>query len=372
MQAIEWTDVHKRYGGVTVIPRFSLRIEPGEFVALLGPSGCGKSTLLRMLAGLEPVTEGRVLIGDRDVTHTAPGQRGVAMVFQQYALYPHMTVHGNMAFGLRNAGLPEVQIEERVTEAARMLELGELLARKPGQLSGGQRQRVAIGRALVKRPAALLLDEPMSNLDAALRGRTRVELARLHKQLRATMLLVTHDQVEAMTLADRVVVMNRGRIEQVAPPMEAYERPATRFVASFVGNPAMNLLTVERLPDDEKGAVVRLPGGMALATGVQLPAGVGSSGPAGLCLGLRPEALRVAASGPLQGTLEVIERLGDRTLLHVALPDGTLCVADGRQGDDPLRTGSEPRIGDTLHLQPDLRRLHLFDADDRAHRPARA
>ncbi len=361
MQAIEWIDVHKRYGNVSVIPRFSLRIEPGEFVALLGPSGCGKSTLLRMLAGLEPVSEGHIRIGEKDVTQLPPGRRGVAMVFQQYALYPHMSVHDNMAFGLRNVGIGTPEIDERVAEASRMLELGELLQRRPGQLSGGQRQRVAIGRALVKRPAALLLDEPMSNLDAALRGRTRVELARLHKKLRATMLLVTHDQVEAMTLADRVVVMHRGRIEQVAPPMEAYDRPATRFVAGFVGNPAMNLLPVERLPDDADGAVLRLPGGAALATGVRLPEGARQ----GLSLGVRPEALQAAADGPLQGTVEVIERLGDRTLLHVQLADGTLCVADGR--DCPGAA-----IGDALRLRPDRARLHLFDADDRAHRRGNA
>ncbi len=358
MQAIEWIDVHKRYGQVEVIPGFSLRIEAGEFVALLGPSGCGKSTLLRMLAGLEPVSDGRILIGGVDVTDKPPGRRGVAMVFQQYALYPHMSVRDNMAFGLRNVGLPEPQIDERLAEAARMLELGDLLQRRPAQLSGGQRQRVAIGRALVKRPAALLLDEPMSNLDAALRGRTRVELARLHHQLRATMVLVTHDQVEAMTLADRVVVMNGGRIEQVAPPMEAYERPATRFVAGFVGNPAMNLLPVDRLADDADGAVVRLPGGAALATGVRLPDGARS----GLCLGVRPEALRPGAGGPLQGTVAVVERLGDRTLLHLMLEGGALCVADGRGR-------SEPNIGDTLHLRPDPARLHLFDAEGRAHRP---
>jgi multiple sugar transport system ATP-binding protein len=358
MHAIEWQDVHKRYGSVEVIPRFSLRVEPGEFVALLGPSGCGKSTLLRMLAGLEPVTDGHIRIGDRDVTTLPPGRRGVAMVFQQYALYPHMTVRDNMAFGLRNAGVPEATIATRVAEATRMLELSALLDRRPTQLSGGQRQRVAIGRAIVKQPSAFLLDEPMSNLDAALRSRTRVELARLHQQLRTTMLLVTHDQVEAMTLANRVVVMNGGRIEQVARPMDAYERPATRFVAGFVGNPAMNLLPVTRLPDDGAGAVVQLPGGATLATGIRLPLGNG----AGLALGVRPEALRPADDGVLPGTVAVVERLGDRTLAHVLLADGTLCVAD-------LRDRPEPALGSAIRLRPDPARLHLFDADDRAHRP---
>jgi multiple sugar transport system ATP-binding protein len=357
MHGIEWVNVSKRFGATAVIPDFSLRIAPGEFVALLGPSGCGKSTLLRMLAGLEPVSGGSIRIGDREVTQLPPGQRGVAMVFQQYALYPHMSVRDNMAFGLRNIGMPAAQIGQRVDAAAKMLELGSLLERRPSQLSGGQRQRVAIGRALVKEPSAFLLDEPMSNLDAALRTRTRVELARLHKQLRTTMLLVTHDQVEAMTLADRIVVMNQGRIEQVATPMAAYDRPATRFVAGFVGSPAMNFLPVGRQTDDAGGAVVQLPGGALLSTGVPLEAAASE----GLTLGVRPEALQVQADGPLPGTVEVIERLGDRTLLHVQLPDGTLVVADGR--GQP-----EPPIGATVRLGFALAKLHLFDAQGRAHR----
>ncbi|MED5617831.1 ABC transporter ATP-binding protein [Ideonella sp. BN130291] len=357
MQGIEWVNVSKRFGATQVIPDFSLRIEPGEFVALLGPSGCGKSTLLRMLAGLEPVSAGSMRIGGREVTTLPPGQRGVAMVFQQYALYPHMSVRDNMAFGLRNIGMPADQIGQRVEAAAKMLELGSLLERRPAQLSGGQRQRVAIGRALVKQPSAFLLDEPMSNLDAALRTRTRVELARLHKQLRTTMLLVTHDQVEAMTLADRIVVMNQGRIEQVATPMEAYDRPATRFVAGFVGSPAMNFLPVQRQPDDGGGAVVQLPGGALLSTGVRLDASAAD----GWTLGVRPEALQVQAEGLLPGTVEVIERLGDRTLLHVQLPDGSLVVADGR-------AQPERAIGDTVRLGFARDKLHLFDAQGRAHR----
>jgi multiple sugar transport system ATP-binding protein len=250
-----------------------------------------------------------------------------------------------------------------VEAAAKMLELVTLLDRRPAQLSGGQRQRVAIGRAIVKEPAAFLLDEPMSNLDASLRTRTRVEIARLHKQLRATMLLVTHDQVEAMTLADRVVVLNQGRIEQVATPIEAYERPATRFVAGFVGSPGMNFITVQRAGAAAGGAaLVTLPGGQTLDTGIVLR----DDARDGWTLGVRPESLQRNAQGPLAGSVEVVERLGDRTLLHVQLPDGSLVVADGRGV-------AEPEIGDTVRLAPQPGKLHLFDAEGRAHRePARA
>lgn len=355
---IEWRDVSKRYGQNAVIPGFTLRIAAGEFIALLGPSGCGKSTLLRMLAGLEPVSGGRIAIGGRDVTDLAPGQRGIAMVFQQYALYPHMTVRGNMAFGLRNIGMPEAEIARRVAGAAQMLELDALLERKPGQLSGGQRQRVAIGRAVVKEPQAFLFDEPLSNLDAALRNRTRLELARLHKRLNATMLFVTHDQVEAMTLADRIAVMNQGRIEQFAAPMDLYDRPATRFVAGFVGSPAMNFLPVQRAPDRDGHCAVMLANGALLSTAI--PA-LEASGP--LELGLRPDALTPADEGPLRGVVEVIERLGDRTLLHVMLPDGLLVVADAPRQ-------REPAVGASIGLRMDMRRAHLFDAAGTAYHPS--
>jgi multiple sugar transport system ATP-binding protein len=358
---IEWRDVSKRYGEHTVIPNFNLSIGAGEFIALLGPSGCGKSTLLRMLAGLEPVSSGRIDIGGRDVTDLAPGQRGIAMVFQQYALYPHMTVRDNMAFGLRNVRMDEAEIDRRVTAAAQMLELQALLERKPVQLSGGQRQRVAIGRAVVKEPLAFLFDEPLSNLDAALRTRTRLELARLHKRLGATMLFVTHDQVEAMTLANRIAVMNQGRIEQFAAPMALYERPATRFVAGFVGSPSMNFLPVRRAADQDGYCAVTLANGQAVRTAVP-----GAAPPAGdaMELGLRPDALTPAADGQLQGVVEVIERLGDRTLLHVQLADGLLVVADA-----PPRA-AEPPIGSIIHLRMDLQRAHLFDAAGAAHHPA--
>jgi multiple sugar transport system ATP-binding protein len=357
---IEWTGVSKRYGDVTVIPDFSLSIAAGEFVALLGPSGCGKSTLLRMLAGLDPVSSGRITIGGRDVTSLPPGQRGVAMVFQQYALYPHMTVRDNMAFGLRNVRMKEDEIARRVAQASQMLELDALLERKPVQLSGGQRQRVAIGRAVVKEPLAFLFDEPLSNLDAALRTRTRLELARLHKRLAATMLFVTHDQVEAMTLANRIAVMNQGRIEQFAAPMELYDRPATRFVAGFVGSPAMNFLPVQRAADQDGRCAVRLSDGAVLCSAVAAAADIGA-GP--LTLGVRPDALTPSEHGQLSGIVEVIERLGDRTLLHVLLADGVLVVADA-----PRRR--EPAPGSTVRLQIDTARAHLFDAAGLAHHPS--
>ena len=359
MHGIEWRHVTKRFGAVEVIPDFSLTIEPGEFVVLLGPSGCGKSTLLRMLAGLEAVSSGDIRLGGREVTHLAPGQRDVAMVFQQYALYPHMSVRENMSFGLRNVHVPRAEIERRVAQAAQMLELDALLERRPTQLSGGQRQRVAIGRAVVKEPAAFLFDEPLSNLDATLRARTRVELARLHKRLGATMVFVTHDQIEAMTLASRIAVMNRGRIEQVAAPMEIYRRPATRFVAGFVGSPAMNFLPVMRLADADGQICVRLPGGAELRSAVPAAAGAGST----LTLGVRPEALQPEERGELSGRAEVVERLGERTLVHVLLDDGALVVAEAHRD-------SSVAVGELMQLRISPRHVHLFDEGGTAYHAA--
>jgi multiple sugar transport system ATP-binding protein len=356
VSGIELSHLAKRYGAVDVIADLSLSIAAGEFLVFLGPSGCGKSTLLRMVAGLEVASAGRIHIGGRDVTTLAPGARDVAMVFQQYALYPHMTVRDNMAFGLRNVRTPPAEIERRVGNAARILELEALLERKPTQLSGGQRQRVAIGRAVVKEPVAFLFDEPLSNLDAALRSRTRVELAQLHKRLGATMVFVTHDQIEAMTLATRVAVMNKGHIEQVAAPMEIYRRPATRFVAGFVGSPAMNFLGVQRLADVDGCVAVRLPGGAELRTGVRTAAGLDGA----LTLGVRPEALLPQERGELVGRAEVVERLGERTLVHVLLDDGTLVVAEAQRDSDV-------NAGDPMQLRFDPRHVHLFDASGTAH-----
>jgi multiple sugar transport system ATP-binding protein len=353
MAGITLSRVWKNYGPVEVIRDVSLDIDPGELVVSLGPSGSGKTTLLRMIAGLESIDRGALTIDGVRSESLHPGKRNVAMVFQNYALYPHMTVAENMAFGLRNIGLGADIIRARITEAARMLEMEALLDRRPAQLSGGQRQRVAIGRAIVKEPKAFLFDEPLSNLDAALRARTRVELAELHQRLKSTMVYVTHDQVEAMTLADRIVILNDCRIEQVGTPMEVYTRPATRFVAAFVGSPAMNILPVTisgsgdrrsaRLAD---GAVVALPGAPRDGAWTEL--------------GVRPEALTISDDGgETTGTATVVERLGERTLVHVRLKDGTQVTAQDR-GISTV----EP--GETVRLKFDVAALHLFGEDGQA------
>ena len=277
---------------VEVLRDINLTVDPGEFIVFVGPSGCGKSTLLRTIAGLEDVTAGTIRIGGRDVTSTPPAKRGIAMVFQSYALYPHLDVEGNMALGLRQAGEDRGVIAERIAAAARMLSLEKYLKRRPAELSGGQRQRVAIGRAIVRKPELFLFDEPLSNLDAALRMATRVEIARLHRELGASMVYVTHDQTEAMTLADRIVVLRDGRIEQIGSPMELYNDPANQFVAGFLGAPSMNFLAAG--PLGRRGAV----------------------------MGIRPEHLTVAKDGRLRGTITHVERLGGDTNLLVATEGG--------------------------------------------------
>lgn len=358
MSGVALAEVSKAYGAQSVVDRLSLAIAPGEFVVFLGPSGCGKSTLLRMIAGLESVDAGEIRIGERRVDTLPPGERGVAMVFQHYALYPHMTVRKNMAFGLRNARVPESEIATRIAAAAASLEIETLIDRKPGQLSGGQRQRVAIARAIVKQPEVFLLDEPLSNLDAALRGRTRIELAQLHRRLGTTMIFVTHDQVEAMTLADRIVVLDKGGIEQVGTPMEIYLRPRTQVVATFVGSPRINLLPVTLEASSSGSARATLGDGTILDTAVAFP-GL-PQGP--LTLGLRPESVRIAApeGASAQGTAEVVERLGERTLVHVSLHDGSRLVAED-SGVSAVRAGE--RVG----LAIDARAAHLFDAQGLGH-----
>ena len=343
----------KRYGPVDVIQDLSLDIPSGEFAVFLGPSGCGKSTLLRMIAGLEGLSHGEIHLGGGRIDTLPPGDRGVAMVFQQYALYPHMTVRQNMAFGLRNIATPAPEISRKIDAAAEMLQIEALLDRRPAQLSGGQRQRVAIGRAIVKQPRAFLFDEPLSNLDATLRSRTRIELARLHQRVQATMIFVTHDQVEAMTMATRIVVMNAGRIEQVGTPMEVYRRPRTRFVAGFVGTPAMNFLPVRGVHDQGGRAVASLADGSQVATHVRFAA-VGD-GP--LELGVRAENIR--AGDGLAAQVDVIERLGERTLVYANLRDGTMLVYD-EPGDVELAIGQEVR------LTIDGAEAHLFDVAGRA------
>jgi multiple sugar transport system ATP-binding protein len=310
-----------------------------------------------MIAGLEPVTDGDIQISGNSVINLAPGARDIAMVFQHYALYPHMTVRDNMAFGLRNIGMAESEITRRISEAARMLELQDLLERKPVQMSGGQRQRVAISRAVVKEPGAFLFDEPLSNLDAALRTRTRVELARLHQRLKTTMVFVTHDQVEAMTLATRIVVMNGGRIEQVGSPIEIYRRPATRFVAGFIGTPAMNFMPVERTSSDDAFAAVCLPDGTPLKTAV--PSAL-LDGITKLTAGVRAESLVVDEASTIRGRADVVERLGERTLAYVTLSDGHVVVAEAHR-DSPICAG------ENVGLRFDASHVHLFDEAGKAY-----
>ncbi len=352
MAAIMLEGVSKRFGAVEVIRDLNLEIQAGEFMVFLGPSGSGKSTLLRMIAGLESIDAGMLLIDGARAEGLAPGSRNLAMVFQNYALYPHMTVEENMAFGLRNVGLPADRIKARVAEAARMLEMDKLLDRRPAELSGGQRQRVAIGRAIVKEPKAFLFDEPLSNLDAALRVRTRVELAELHQRLGATMIYVTHDQTEAMTLADRIVILNNCRIEQVGTPMEVYSRPASRFVASFIGSPAMNLLPVALTGEGDRAAAW-------LGDGTVVPLRSAPQGEGPWELGIRPEALTVAAEGGTRAQATVVERLGDRTLVYARLEDGAQVIAQ-----DSGKSGV--KAGDVIRLNIDTAELHLFDGQGHA------
>ena len=364
MASLSLIDVHKAYGTVAVLDGVSLEMEAKEFVAFLGPSGSGKSTLLRIIAGLEDVDSGEVWLDGQRIDGLAPGDRGVALVFQQYALYPHMSVRDNMAFGLRNAKVAASEISERIEKVAATLEIGELLDRKPAQLSGGQRQRVAIGRAIVKVPKLFLLDEPLSNLDAALRNRTRVELAQLRQRVESAIIMVTHDQAEAMTLADRIVVMNDRKIQQVGTPMEIYDRPTNRFVARFVGSPAMTMLPVTLEPGDGIYAVARLSNGTAVATRVPRAE---LTGEVGLELGLRPECVTIApaGAGSVDGEAIIIERLGDRTLVYARLADGSEIIALDR-GDSAVR------MGDLVGLAIDGRSAHLFTSVGTGHHAERA
>ncbi|MFM7335522.1 MAG: ABC transporter ATP-binding protein [Tabrizicola sp.] len=344
MAEVRLSGVNKFYGAAQALHGVSLDIADGEFAVFVGPSGCGKSTLLRSIAGLEEISGGTIHIGDRDVTRAAPSDRDVAMVFQSYALYPHMTVRENMDFGMKVNNFAPADRQRRISEAARILQLEPYLDRRPGQLSGGQRQRVAIGRAIVKEPKVFLFDEPLSNLDAKLRVQMRVELEALHRDLKATMIYVTHDQVEAMTMADKIVVLNAGRIEQVGAPMELYNRPASEFVAGFIGAPAMNFLPVE------------LREGQVVVEGVTLGAA-----PAGTVkLGIRPEhlVLRPAGQGQLSATVSLTETLGGDAYLYVRLAGGQTLVVRA-EGDTTLDHGAV--IG--LDLPP--KRQHHFAVDGR-------
>ncbi len=349
MAAIGLSGVRKVYGAVTVIPHIDLAIESGEFVVLVGPSGCGKSTLLRMIAGFEEISAGEISIGGRPVGHLPPSERNVAMVFQDYALYPHMSVAENMGFGLRMRDRPAAEVDGKVRGASSVLKLDALLDRRPAQLSGGQRQRVAMGRAIVRDPDAFLFDEPLSNLDAALRVEMRLEIAKLHRRMHATTIYVTHDQVEAMTLADRIVVMNGGRMEQVGSPLELYHRPETLFVARFIGSPTMNTLPSEILPDADGGTLVRLPAGPR-----RLPVPAGARGK--VTLGIRPED--IALCDPLDawftGTLVVVEKLGSQSFGYLETDAGLTVTVT-------LDRATELAPGDRVHAKGDPSAIHLFD-----------
>jgi multiple sugar transport system ATP-binding protein len=354
MGRIKLTGIDRAYGKAKVLHGINLDICDGEMVVLVGPSGCGKSTLLRLIAGLDRPTGGRIEIDGKDVTAVSAAQRGLAMVFQSYALYPHMTVRQNLAFGLENIHMPKVEIDQRIAEAARMLEIAPYLDRRPGQLSGGQKQRVAIGRAVVRNPTAFLLDEPLSNLDAELRISTRAEISALHKRLATTMIYVTHDQVEAMTLADRIVVMRAGRIEQVGQPLDLYNQPANLFVAGFIGAPRMNLLPVKVRTAGAKGVTVDGPGGLAATVTVD-----GSTLKAGdaATLGIRPHDIEMseAGKGSLGAQVLLTEALGPETVLHATVAGGEKIVAVlKRQG---VETQGRP-----IHLTLPAERMHLFDA----------
>ena len=346
MASLDIQGVRKSFGATKVLHGIDLAVRDGEMVVIVGASGCGKSTLLRIVAGLETATDGRVLIEGQDVTPLEPADRDIAMVFQTYALYPHMTVFDNMAYGLKIRGMAKAEIAARVKEAAEMLSIAQLLDRKPRQLSGGQRQRVAMGRAIVRHPKLFLFDEPLSNLDAKLRVQMRAEIRRLQKRLSVTSLFVTHDQVEAMTLGDRLVVMHEGRAAQIGTPMEVWSRPADTYVATFIGSPAMNLLpgTLE-----QGGTAVRLAGGALwrLADGAR-PGADGTK----VTLGIRPEHLSVDGAEGIAMAVELAEPLGSETVLHGRLPDGTALTARV-----PGAAAAE-----RLSLTPDAGALHVFDA----------
>jgi multiple sugar transport system ATP-binding protein len=345
----------KKFDGVTAVDNVNLHIRDKDFIVLVGPSGCGKTTTLRMVAGLESVTSGEILIGDRRVNDLAPMDRDIAMVFQNYALYPHMSVYDNMAFGLKMRKFPRADIAQRVKDAAEILEIQALLARKPRQLSGGQRQRVALGRAIVRHPQVFLFDEPLSNLDAKLRVQMRVELKKLHLRLGTTAIYVTHDQVEAMTLGDRVVVMKDGVVQQVGEPLELYNRPANRFVAGFLGSPAMNFANVRVTQAD--AALWAVNDGMRIQLPPELAARLKSYVGEEIGLGIRPEDLHVARNGAepnFEVLVEVVEKLGSEVLLDVKAGSTAMVAA--------VEPGFSAQPRDRLRLSFDPARLHFFDA----------
>ncbi len=357
MASVVMRDVCKSFGKTDVIRNVDLDIENREFVVFVGPSGCGKSTLLRLISGLEDITSGDLYFDGERVNHLPPSGRGIAMVFQSYALYPHMSVYENMAFGLKLAKHGKQGIDEKVRQAAGILQIEHLLERKPRELSGGQRQRVAIGRAIVREPQVFLFDEPLSNLDAALRVQMRIEIAKLHADLDATMVYVTHDQVEAMTLAEKIVVLNAGIVEQVGSPLELYHRPRNQFVAGFIGSPRMNFIESTTKAVEADGILIDLPGDTAIKVPVD-PRKARPGDP--VTLGIRPEHLALAKGEPggtkIDGSVFVIERLGGESFLYVQLPGDAPVVAQA-EGDCQCRTGEAV----TLHLPAEA--CHLFDRE---------
>ncbi|MBU3059753.1 maltose/maltodextrin ABC transporter ATP-binding protein MalK [Pseudomonas indica] len=359
MASVTLRNICKSYGDIPITRGIDLDIADGEFVVFVGPSGCGKSTLLRLIAGLEEITSGELLIDGQRVNELPPMERSVGMVFQSYALYPHMDVAENMAFGLKLAKVSKAEIRRRVEEVARILQLDHLLERKPKDLSGGQRQRVAIGRTLVREPKVFLFDEPLSNLDAFLRVQMRIEISRLHQRLKSTMIYVTHDQVEAMTMADKIVVLNAGRIAQVGPPLELYHYPQNRFVAGFIGSPQMNFLPVTAVSADAGSVRVEMPGGSWLDLPVD---GSGIAPGEALTLGIRPEHFVDAeqADFSFHGEIAVAERLGDHNLLHL--------VVEGIEPMLTLRGDGNRRVQAGQPLAAGLRadKCHLFRADGEA------
>jgi multiple sugar transport system ATP-binding protein len=357
MATVTLDHVWKRYGELVVVNDLSLDIQDEEFLVLVGPSGCGKTTSLRMVAGLEDVSEGTVKIGERMVNDVAPKDRDVAMVFQSYALYPHMTVYDNLAFGLKLRKFPKAQIDERVREAAKLIELTPLLDRKPKALSGGQRQRVALGRAIVREPAVFLMDEPLSNLDAKLRVQTRAEIARLHQRLKTTIIYVTHDQVEAMTMGTRIAVMNAGILQQVGPPQRLYQHPVNKFVAGFIGSPSMNFVQVKTDRSGDRAMLV--DGEVSVPVPDRLRDAVGTESGRPLTLGFRPEHLQIGAAGDgaasIRTKVDVVEFLGNEELLHVRAGDhDLLAIVESRH---------RVRPGDVLDLSLPDEHVHLFDTE---------
>ncbi len=358
MATVTFDHVNKSYGDVQVVKDFNLEIGDGEFMVLVGPSGCGKTTSLRMIAGLEEITSGEVRIGDRVVNDVPPKDRDIAMVFQSYALYPHMSVRENLAFGLKLRKVPKAEIERRVKEAADTIQLQNLLDRKPKELSGGKRQRVALGRAIVREPAVFLMDEPLSNLDAKLRVQTRAEIARLHQRLKTTVVYVTHDQVEAMTMGSRIAVMTEGLLMQVGTPQTLYDTPLNRFVAGFIGSPSMNFVDVTVEGSGDSARLVGA-GDWSLPTPQRLRGIAGDIAGKKLVAGFRPEHLEIgdggAESGGFQARADVVEYLGNEELLHVRAADQDIVAI----------VGSEHRVrpGDIVNLVLPLDKLHLFDGE---------